>query len=124
MWALATQKAFIAFVLWYMLLSCCDKLDWLTSSQVLLGFIVTSYMNAHVPTVEDPPKPPAAARKSLPPRQASTSRSPLTGRKATPPNRGGGGDRGAAGGEEKVSPVVRFRKALQRRSSFGDDPTR
>ncbi|CBJ28347.1 hypothetical protein Esi_0101_0052 [Ectocarpus siliculosus] len=92
---------------------------------VLLGFIVTSYMNAHVPTVEDPPKPPAAARKSLPPRQASSSRSPLIGSKGTPPNRGAGGGRGgAAGDEEKASPLVRFRKGLQRRSSFGDEPTR
>ncbi|CAN0192278.1 unnamed protein product, partial [Ectocarpus fasciculatus] len=90
---------------------------------VLLGFIVTSYMNAHVPTVEAPPKPPAWAKKSLP-RQASNSRSPLIGsRKGAPPNRGAGGGRGVTGEEEKDSPLVRFRKGLQRRSSFGDDTT-
>ncbi|CAM9722759.1 unnamed protein product [Ectocarpus sp. 4 AP-2014] len=90
---------------------------------VLLGFIVTSYMNAHVPSVEDPPKQSPATRKLLPPRQASSSSSPLIGSKGTPPNRGAGGGRGGAPGEEeKASPLVRFRKSLQRRSSFGDEP--
>ncbi|CAN0401579.1 unnamed protein product, partial [Ectocarpus sp. 12 AP-2014] len=92
---------------------------------VLLGFIVTSYMNAHVPSVEDLPKQPPAARKLLPPREASSSSSPLIGSNGTPPNRGAGGGRGGVPAEEeKASPLVRFRKSLQRRSSFGDEPTR